>query len=276
MEFDDVTSQDVDLQQSYDQQRNNEQQEQINDNPAWNDWLSPIPPEFHGHLKEHLSKNDKYVQEVQQSYAPWKEFADNGIGKDQVEQWGQLAALFENNPRGVFDYLNQTYNYIPTGQQSQGQQAQAPVELGDNPPAFDISQDPRFQQVAQMAQFSAAQVQQMEQQHTAELVNAEIQSEVSKLQNEYPNIPLEFVIKQALGTAATKGPNVKADLIEAAKELTAMGIGRGTRAPAPPNLSNRNRGLPSSEISGKDLASMTRQERSALFADMARAASGDS
>lgn len=250
------------------------QQQEIADNPAWKDWLEPIPEAFHGHLKTQLSKSDKYVQEVQQKYSPYKEFVDNGVAPEQIQQWGQLAALFQNNPRGVFDYLNGQYNFIPNGDNaSQGQkQSTETLELGEETnPQFDISQDPRFQQVANMAQMSVSAIQQMEQMQINQKVDAQLQTEFAQLDKDFPGIDRNEIILRAMGKASVQGKDAPADLFEAAKELQALGFGRGNRAPAPPNLSG-NRALPSSQV---DPGKMTATQRKNYVASLLAAQNTD-
>src|SRR5438034_10314182 len=99
--------------------------QEIADNPAWNDALSSVPEEFHPHLKGEFSKWDKYTQQVQQSFAPFKEFAELGVGSEDIDQALQLAHLFQTNPRGVFDFLTTTYNFTNA-------QAQQIVQQGQN------------------------------------------------------------------------------------------------------------------------------------------------
>lgn len=249
----------------------------ISDNPAWNDILSPVPQEFHGHLKEHLSKKDKYTQEVQQTFAPFKEYVDNGVGRDDIDQSLQLAHLFQTNPRGVFDFLNTQYNYIPVGQQtpiqqsqnnSQGQTQSNEFEVGDNEPDFDITKNPQFQQVAQQAALANQLATQMQTQQMEQQVNQQIQTEVAQLQTNYPHIPYQEVIKRAVANASISGG--REDLNAAAKELDSMGWFRKPGTPAPPNLSGGgNRALPSSQVNP---GTMTPKERTAHVASLLKAA----
>jgi hypothetical protein len=253
-----------------------ESQQQVNDNPAWKDILEPVPEEFHGHLRDHLSKTDKYVQEVQQKYAPYKSFEEQGLTRDQLEQSIQLANLFQTNPRGIAEYLNNAYNFFPTtqqGQQSQGQKQtnDDEFELGEKP-NFDISQDPRFQQVQNQAQLAAQAVQQMQDMQLQQQVSQRVQTEVQQVTTQFPDIDRDLLIQTALGRAAAKGPNVEANLTEAAEYLRSMGIGNRSSRPAPPNLSGRSSaGLPAD--SQPDPAKMSRAQRNAYVADLMRNAS---
>lgn len=252
--------------------------QEIADNPAWNDILSPVPQEFHGHLKEHLSKKDKYTQEVQQTYAPYKEFVESGVTKDDIEQSIQLAHLFQTNPRGVFDFLNTQYNYIPTqaqaqqtpvqGQNSQGQTQNDEFDISGNEPEFDITKNPQFQQVAAQAQLANQLATQMQQQQIEQQVNQQIQTEVAGIQQAYAHIPIQEVIKRAVANASISGG--REDLQAAAKELDSMGWFKKAGTPAPPNLSGGgNRALPSSKV---DPSTMSPEDRKAHVAALLKAA----
>jgi hypothetical protein len=253
---------------------------QVADNPAWNDILSPVPQEFHGHLKEHLSKKDKYTQEVQQTYAPFKEFVENGVTKDDIEQSIQLAHLFQTNPRGVFDFLNTQYNYIPTqaqaqqtpdqSQNSQGQTQSNEIDLSDldGQSDFDITKNPQFQQVAAQAQLANQLATQMQQQQIEQQVNQQIQTEVAGIQTAYPHIPIQEVIKRAVANASISGG--REDLEAAAKEIDGYGWFKTASTPAPPNLSGGgNRALPSSQTS---TANMSPEQRTKHVAELLKAA----
>jgi hypothetical protein len=258
----------------------NTSQQDISDNPAWNDILSPVPQEFHGHLKEHLSKSDKYTQEVQQRFAPFKEFVDSGVNREDIDQSLQLAHLFQTNPRGVFDFLNTQYNYLPATNQQPPQQSQNNRQgqtqsnefdisgLENQEPEFDITKNPQFQQVAQQAALANQLATQMQNQQMEQQVNQQIQTEVTQLQSTYPHIPVQEVIKRAVANASISGG--REDLVAAAKEIDGMGWFSKPGTPAPPNLSGGgNRALPSSQVSP---GSMSAKDRTAHVAALLKAA----
>jgi hypothetical protein len=251
--------------------------QEIADNPAWNDALSVIPEEFHPHLKGEFSKWDKYTQQVQQSFAPFKEFAELGVGSEDIDQALQLAHLFQTNPRGVFDFLTTTYNFtnaeakqiIQQGQNnSQGQtQSNDEFDLGKDS-EFDISKNPQFLQVAQQAQLANQAVQQMQNMQLEQQVDAQVRNEITQIQQAYPNIPYQEIIKRSIANSAVTGR--REDLQAAAKELNDMGWFAKKGNPAPPNLSGGgNRALPSSQ---QNLSTASAKERTAAVAEMLRLA----
>lgn len=251
--------------------------QEVNDNPAWSTALSSVPEEFHGHLKGEFSKWDKYTQEVQQKFAPFKEFVESGVGRDDIDQSLQLAHLFQTNPRGVFDFLNTQYNYMPvnapqTPQQgqnnSQGQPQSNEYDISGLETEYDISKDPRFQQVAQQAQLANQLAVQMQNQQIEQQVNQQLNTEITQLQSSYPHIPHTEIIKRAIANASVSGG--REDLNAAAKELDGMGWFKKPGTPAPPNLSGGgNRALPSSQ---ENIGAMSAKDRTARVAEMLRAA----
>jgi hypothetical protein len=275
----DIYAENANAEAGVDTGTDNSASQEIADNPAWNDILSPVPQEFHGHLKTHLSQKDKYTQEVQQKFAPYKEFVDNGIGSADIQQSLQLAQLFQTNPRGVFDFLNTQYNYIPTQAQSQqtptqGQnvsqgQTQNDFDISDtNDQQIDITQNPQFQQVAQQAALANQLATQLQNQQIEQQVNQQIQTEVTQLQQAYAHIPIQEVIKRAVANASISGG--REDLQAAAKELDTMGWFKKPGTPAPPNLSGGgNRALPSSQVNP---AAMSAKERTAHVAALLKQA----
>lgn len=254
-------------------------EQEIKDNPAWKDILDPVPEHFHPHLKGHLSRLEKYSQELQQKNATWKDFEENNVSKDTLVQGLQFLNLLNTNPKGVYDYLAQAYNFQAQQQaaaQSQGQPPatnQETLELGEEQP--DIFKDPRVQQLANQAQFAQQAVEQMQQQNMAAQMQQQVDAELNAVQNhmQYKNLPMDLVIRTALGMAAESqartGRETPADVMAAAKSLWETGaFAPKTRIPAPPNLSGRRTGTPAE--SEPDFGKMTRQQRTAYVADMMR------
>ena len=247
--------------------------EEPKDNPAWNDALQVIPEEFHPHLKSNFSKWDKYTQEVQQSFAPYKSFAEQGVKPEEIQQALQFAHFLNTNPRGVFDFLDKQYNYS-NANNSQGAPAeqQEEVDLNDPLANLDISKNPQFKQIAEQQQAiqQAFEQQQKAQQDAA--MDAQVQKEIAAIQTSYPTLDPREVITRALGKQAA-GITKDVDLEASAKELQTMFA--ATNAPsrgssAPPVLGRSS--LPSSQ---KKPSEMTREERTAYVAEQMTALNVD-
>lgn len=253
------------------------QQESPKDNPAWNDVLGKVPESFHSPLKEYLSKQDKAFQELQQGYSGYKAFRENNVSPEVLAQGLQLIQAFQQNPRAIYDYLTQAYNF---GAQQQAQQ-QTPkeqeeqLELGDEQ-KLDISKDPRFQQVANQAEIAQQMIVQMQQQQLEAQMNQQVDAEIKAIEShmQYKHIPMDMIITHALGKAATQqartGREVPADIMQSAKELWETGrFSPKTRVPAPPNLSGR-RGSSQPAEAEPEWGKMSRSQRTAAIAAMMR------
>lgn len=263
------------------EQQSNAERE-VEDNPAWKDILDPVPEHFHPHLKGHLSRMNKYAQEQQQAAASYKEFTDNNISKDQLVQGLQFINLLNTNPRGVYDYLQQQYNFqqaqaaAAQGQEQQREENQngnQSLELGEE--QSDIFKDPRYQQMANQAQFAAQAVQQMQEQQMAAQAQYQVDTEIKAIENhpQYKSLPMDLIIRTALGMAAEQeartGTKVGADVMAAAKSLWDTGaFVPKTRVTPPPNLSRARSGVPAD--SEPEYGKMTRQQRTAYVAEMMR------
>jgi hypothetical protein len=236
------------------------------DNPAWNDALSVIPEEFHPHLKTNFSKWDKYTQEVQQSFAPYKSFAEQGVKPEEIQQALQFAHFLNTNPRGVFDFLDKQYNYS-NANNSQGNPAeqQEEVDIDDPLANIDISKNPQFKQLAEQQQAFQQQFEAEQRRKQDEAMDRQVQSEIAAIQTNYPTLDPREVITRALGKQ-TAGITKDVDLEAAAKELQTM-FGNANPAPsrgssAPPVLGRSS--LPSSQ---KKPSEMSREERTRYVAE---------
>lgn len=253
------------------------EQDKVVDNPAWKDILDPVPAHFHSHLKGHLSRMEKYAQEQSEIAASYKDFRENNVSKEQLSQGLQLMNLLNSNPRGVYDYLAQAYNFQQAQQEAvkaeQEREQNQSLELGEDQP--DIFKDPRVQQLANQAQFAQQAVQQMQEQAMAQQMQVQVDAELNAVQNhaQYKSLPMDLVIRTALGMAAEQqaktGREVPADVMAAAKSLWDTGVfAAKTRTPAPPNLSRGRGSIPAE--SEPDYGKMTRQQRTAYVAEMMR------
>lgn len=252
-----------------------EQQEDTSSNPAWNDILNPVPEEFHPHLKEHLSKTDKYTQEVQQRFAPFKGFAENGVKPEDIQEALQFAHFLNTNPRGVYDFLNTQYNYSQvTAEPSQGSPAKEnEVDVDDPFANVDISKNPQFMEVANQAKSLQAAYEADRQQKLNDAADKQVAEELKFIETNYPKLDPREVITRAMGKQSagfTKDIDIKASAKELDEMFNKVAPANPGGSSAPPVLGRTS--LPSSQVTP---GSMTREQRSQLVADMLRAANGD-
>jgi hypothetical protein len=164
-----------------------EDQSQSNtgDTPEWAGVLEQIPPQFRDQVTPaleqwHHTHQQKYT-EVEQRYAPWKTFIDQGIDPGQVQSaWG-LAAALEQNPV-------QTVNTIKQYLENQGvsftdQQVQQAVQQAAQQPQADL--DPalqaRFDELKRQQDILAGAVVKQHEQKLAETEDAKLAKEFDSL-----------------------------------------------------------------------------------------------
>lgn len=239
--------------------------EEFNGNPAWKSGLEPIPQEFHPHLESVFGEWDKGVQtkfqKVQQELAPlkaYKEFAELGVQKDELDKGMQLLHLFNTQPKDLYEYLVQQHKF---GQESQGQKNAETPDYDLSNEEYDLEKDPRFQQVAQQAQFAQAAIQENQRIQTEAKIQQEIDTEVKEVQEKFPGLKISDVATMAQGLP---NANQKGSLIAAAERMAAYLPKERASDSAPPVLSG-NRGLPSPST---NYGKMSSEERSKLVADL--------
>jgi hypothetical protein len=163
-------------QQQEDQQLQGQQQPQeVKLNPAWDSLLSTIPQQYHQAvlptLKQWDQNYDSGIQKVHSQYADYKPFIEQQIAPDDMNNALLVWQSMNDNPEKFIQTIMEYYGYNPQG--GQGQNPQQPQETTeDDGIPFDITQDPRFQEMsnmvqllsqAQMTQYEAQQAQEVEQ-----------------------------------------------------------------------------------------------------------------
>jgi hypothetical protein len=101
-------------------------------NPAWNDVLSAVPEDVHSQITPHLRNWDQNFQRVQSDFAPYKEFKEANISPDQIRMGMGIMQALEQNPKQVYDLLQQQFNFGSEG--DQGETENAPTDDLDNLP----------------------------------------------------------------------------------------------------------------------------------------------
>jgi hypothetical protein len=101
-------------------------------NPAWNDVLSAVPEDVHSQITPHLRNWDQNFQRVQSDFAPYKEFKEANISPDQIRMGMGIMQALEQNPKQVYELLQQQFNF---GEEpGQGETENAPTDDLDNLP----------------------------------------------------------------------------------------------------------------------------------------------
>lgn len=225
-------------------------------NPAWEETLSKIPEEFHPALTPTFSEWDKNFQKVQQDFSPYKEFADNQIAPDRIQQAMQIADLLENNPRGVYDFLNTTYNY--SGQAVEPDRASEDDDTFNYDENQDLEKHPKFQEMNQKIQNFENFFSKQQEEQTAARVQQEIEKDFNSIAEKYSGGNLDEQTKIDIARLAMgAGDN---DLQKAADDyFTRFRTPARASDSAPPVI--RGNGRTSKGISLQDVANMDSEER---------------
>lgn len=169
--------------------------EVVKGNPAWGEILDKTPAALHPMMTPVFEKWDKNFQDVQTKYAPYKDYVDQGVAPETINQSLQIMRLLNENPRAVFDQMVETFKDEWGLNQQQAEQAAAQQVQGqqETPPSldfgqegvYDISKDPRFveqqQKLDVMANFFATQIQQQEQAQQEEAANQALDTEIAQV-----------------------------------------------------------------------------------------------
>lgn len=257
MDEDQIEDVDQSTQESFSVEDNSPEEPKIN--PAWQETLDKIPEEFHPALTPTFSEWDKNFQDVQQKYAPYKDFVEHNIPVERIQQAMQIADLFESNPRGVYDFLNTTYNFG-------GQVAEKPGPNEDDADSYnfdengDIEKHPKFQEMAQKLEGFESWIAQNQQKEAEQRVQQEIQSNFSQISQKYlggKEVDQQTqmdIARLAMGA----GDN---DLIKAADDyFTRFRSQPRVSDSAPPMLKGAGR-VPNNSVSLEDIAGMNSEDR---------------
>lgn len=141
--------------QPQDQDQGQQQQapaEEIKLNPAWDNLLKNVPQQYHQAILPELKQWDQNynsgIQKVQSQFEPWKPFIDGNVQPDEVNNALLVWQAMNEDPQKFMQTLQEYYG---GGQGQNPQQPQDNVGEDDGVP-YDITQDPRFQQMEQMVQ----------------------------------------------------------------------------------------------------------------------------
>ena len=238
-------------------------------NPAWSTLLEKLPTQLHPLVKPVLSDWDKNFQgvqskysEVQSKFEPYSQFAENAIDPDTISQALQIMSLIESDPQAFHKQLGDYYaDQWDQGQQGQEQQIDDGEGFSIGDQQFDVTKDPKFQELAQnqqaMVEYLASTI---EQQQQAE-ADAQVEAELQAVKQQYGDVNEQMLFSLAMANNLS--------LADAAKQLTeySNSIRQQPRADAnaPAVFSPNGGGIPSTQ---PDPAKMSGKETRALVANI--------
>jgi|TARA_R100000482_G_scaffold124710_2_gene78547 hypothetical protein len=259
-------------------QEDHSEQGSSDSNPFWKEVEEAIGPNNYKLIQPHLTKADtearNRISELNQSYAPWKAFADQGITPDQVTQSvGVVQRL--NDPQGQVE----VYESLRTFLEREGRlpnQAELSQEVEDNEESPEEEADPRDAQLRELqeqqskiqqflqGQYETAQRQQMEAQ-----ADQELKSEIDTLRNTHQDLD-DADMKEVVRIAAFAAQQGEEITLDQAYGKFAELRDRIRTAPRPsasaPRLPGGSGGSPSS--APVDPSTMTKQQRQDLVSQM--------
>lgn len=244
-------------------------------NPFWGEVEKLTGPNVYQLIKPHLAKADtearQRVEAVNQSYAPWKAFADQGIQPQQVQQAIAVVKQLNESPEQVFESLRsflEREGRMPS-------QAELKQEVQEDTEEAD-PRDQQLQTLAEqqrlIAEFLQNQQLQGQQQAAAQEADTWLETEVSKLKDPKKGFD-EADIKEIVRIAAFQAQQTGQDpdsLAAAEAQYIAM-RDRIRTTPRPGQVAPR---LPSGPGGGTpqqqavDPSTLTKDQRRELVAQM--------
>lgn len=244
-------------------------------NPFWGEVEKLTGPNVYQLIKPHLAKADtearQRVEAVNQSYAPWKAFADQGIQPQQVQQAIAVVKQLNESPEQVFESLRsflEREGRMPS-------QAELKQEVQEDTEEVD-PRDEQLQTLAEqqrlIAEFLQNQQLQGQQQAAAQEADTWLETEVSKLKDPKKGFD-EADIKEIVRIAAFQAQQTGQDpdsLAAAEAQYIAM-RDRIRTTPRPGQVAPR---LPSGPGGGTpqqqavDPSTLTKDQRRELVAQM--------
>lgn len=228
-------------------------------NPAWNELLEVVPSQLHSLVTPHLTKWDQNFQtkinEVHSKYAPYKDFADNGVEAEQIQYAMQMLEAIDQRPvdviKALTDYAKQAGLWQEETPQNQGQQQQQ-GQVDETEIPSDFMQHPEFQKMQQMVTTMAQQLVQQNEIKTQQEEDRKLRSELDTLKEQHGEFDEDWVLTKAI-QMANAGKNVTSlePFVKQYREFE-QGILAKSRQPGPKVMSPAGM-APDNQVNLKEL-----------------------
>lgn len=253
--------------------------------PAWQEILNTIPASLHDSVRPTLEQWDKGVEDklnkVHSQYAPYKQFLDNGISPDVLDQGVRFVNALNNDPQKVYEQLAE-YLGVNSGQ---GQQNAPEVDLGEGQPQ-QVS-DPRIDQLTKQQEQILNTIQQAQAAEQQRQMDAWLEQKVTSVNNDVKTkhgIDLaanqqawRFIMSQAAMETSNNqslDPNIAIDnAVSAYMDLVGQVRASSASNNAPKVMPPSGGGVPTSN--SVDITKMSDKERRTLGAEMLQQALRD-
>lgn len=252
-----------------------QQGQQQQGNPAWKELLDIMPSQLHPQMQPILDKWEQGTQqrfqqhaEQMRQYEPYQALIDNNVPMDYIEQALSVAQLIDENPQGFMQQLQSIFG--DQQQEQYGEQGQdGQYDYGDQNGTFDqqqwdLSQDPRFQELQQHQDLLAQHIAQQMQQEQEAQEDGELDTMLDDLRQQYGDYDERYVI-----TMAASGMHPE-DAVKAYHDMV-NNIRQQPRADANlPRIVNPSNGMPSEQV---DVANLSDSDRRKLVQNILAQAS---
>ena len=217
-------------------------------NPAWSPLLEKLPSEFvpmvTPTLKEWDTKFQEQLQQVHSQYEPYKQFAEQQVPAEALEQAYNLFQLMNSDPQLVYQQMQEFYGFGGQGQEdpltNPGQQAVEGEPYDFNSPDADIMQHPKVKELFENQQALASYFVNQQEQERVAAAEKQIETELTEVKQKYPNVDELMLFEVATGGNMT--------LSQAAEQIHAQyeAMLAQSRQPAP-RVFSANGGLPAAQ-----------------------------
>ena len=186
-------------------------------NPKWKPILDAIPDELHHLIKPQLAEWDKGInqkfQEIHQKYDPYKQYMENNVAPDMIEQGLYLIQELNNNPADIVKQAIDAFGLDFVEKAAMEAQAQQQTNNNDEfwqdeDGNIDITKHPQFKALAEKVnQFSEFQTKntEKEQQEKAAEDFGNYLTQLEKDNGEFDKMYVTALISQGIdGVQAVK------------------------------------------------------------------------
>ena len=260
-------------------------QEQAPSNPFWGEVEQLTGPNVYKLIQPHLAKTDaeynRKITEVNQSYAPWKAFADQGITPEHVQQSVGVVRQLNEHPELVYEGLRsflEREGRLPSNQELANEVEEG---VGEEVDPRDQELQALKEQQEQIQQFLQDQQMQAQRQVEAQQADTWMSSEITRIQATHKDLEqadMQEIVSRAAAVAQqydARGQAVPDDVLEKATQQFIAMRDRIRTTPRPSSMAPRipsGPGGSAPSTGGPDVGSMTKTQRQELVAQRLAAA----
>jgi hypothetical protein len=201
--------------------------EPVKPHPAHEKLLAELPEAWHQKVLPHLQEQDKYYQQQLEKFSPYKDFIDNNVDADYINQSIQLARAISEDPVTIHENLTRA---LMAQGLIQEQAAEAAAEIMEDDDFYEESElSPKMQKelaardakLQELEDHMADQDLERETAYEYEVLEAEL----SGLKDVYEvTAQQEQAIVELMEASITRGQDMT--VIDAAKKLVGItGVG---------------------------------------------------